>query len=439
MREVMSDDYDAWLAAQDAPLFRALRLNPRKISVDAFLREFPDAKRIEGYPAYLYHVPTTDVSLGNHPFHHAGCFYLQEPSASLVVEALDIRENENVLDCCAAPGGKSTQILSKLNGTGILVSNEIDPKRNQTLRFNLQRFGEDNLLITQNDTKTLGESFIGYFDKIVVDAPCSGMGMYRKDPSGMKYFSTNNILHCARMQEEILENVYPSLKEGGVLVYSTCTFAKEENEERIHDFMRKHPDMVIEDVPFSIGRKGFGDLDENLEKCRRITVLEGGEGHFICRMRKHGKQETKQPALLQPVAVPLIRNFVSMFLDESIRSYIIHDKINLSRHDLPCPSKINVVQAGVYLGEKIQDRIEIDHAFASSQIAQTYFKQKIELGDEETLRFLHGDTIDIEGVKGYVLIGYRGKTYGLGKGDGRQIKNKFPKGIRIFQKFSENK
>ena len=191
-----------------------------------------------------------------------------------------------------------------------------------TLRFNLQRFGEDNLLVTQNDTKTLGESFIDYFDKIVVDAPCSGMGMYRKDPSGMKYFSTNNILHCARMQEEILENVYPSLKAGGVLVYSTCTFAKEENEERVHEFMLNHPDMVIEDVPFSIGREGFGDLDENLKKCRRITVLEGGEGHFICRMRKLGKQETKQPALLQPVANPLIRNFVSIFLDEIGRAHV---------------------------------------------------------------------------------------------------------------------
>lgn len=439
MREVMSDDYDAWLAAQDAPLFRAVRLNPRKISVDEFLREFPDAKRIEGYPAYLYHVPTTDVSLGNHPFHHAGCFYLQEPSASLVVEALDIQENENVLDCCAAPGGKSTQILSKLGGTGILVSNEIDPKRNQTLRFNLQRFGEDNLIVTQNDTKTLGESFIGFFDKIVVDAPCSGMGMYRKDPSGMKYFSTNNILHCARMQKDILENVYPSLKEGGVLVYSTCTFAKEENETQIQHFIERHPDMVIEDLPFSIGREGLGDLDENLKKCRRITVLEGGEGHFICRMRKLGKQDERQPDLLQPVANPLIRNFVSMFLDDSIRGYLVHDKINLARRELPCPSKINVVQAGVYLGEKIQDRIEIDHAFASSQIALTFFKQKIELGEEYTQRFMHGDTIDIEGIKGYVLIGYQGKYYGLGKGDGRLIKNKFPKGIRVFQKFSENR
>ncbi|MGB7594631.1 MAG: RsmB/NOP family class I SAM-dependent RNA methyltransferase, partial [Erysipelotrichaceae bacterium] len=283
MREIMGADYETWMAALDAPLFRVVRLNPTKIDEQTFLNEFPTAIRLNDYPGLLYRMPESETSLGNHPFHHAGCFYIQEPSASLPVVALGIEKGDKVLDCCAAPGGKSTQILGDLDGTGLLVSNEIDSQRNQTLRFNLQRFGDDNLLVTQNDTFILGSAFRGYFDKILVDAPCSGMGMFRKDPTGIKYFSQKNIEHCQRMQKDILENIYPALKENGILVYSTCTFTLEENEKQLRSFIERHPDMLVEELPFSIGRPGIDDHPE-LTKSRRITLLEGGEGHFICRL-----------------------------------------------------------------------------------------------------------------------------------------------------------
>mgnify|MGYP001764405320 CR=1 FL=1 len=200
----MGEDYEAWRAAQETPLFRCVRLNPNKIDEQTWRNEFPNSKRIESYPGLLYTIDESMTSLGNHPFHHAGCFYLQDPSASLAVEALTVSKGDRILDACASPGGKSTQILSQLDGSGLLVSNEIDAKRNLTLRFNLQRFGDDNIIVTQNDTQTIGKYLSGYFDKILIDAPCSGMGMFRKDPKGIAYFSQSNIDHCVRMQKEIL-------------------------------------------------------------------------------------------------------------------------------------------------------------------------------------------------------------------------------------------
>ena len=161
MKEVMGEDYETWLAAQETPLFRCARLNPTKIDEQTWRSEFPNSKRIEPYPGLLYTIDESMVSLGNHPFHHAGCFYLQDPSASLAVEALTVSKGDKILDACASPGGKSTQILSLLDGDGLLVSNEIDAKRNLTLRFNIQRYGDDNVIVTQNDTQRSEERRVG--------------------------------------------------------------------------------------------------------------------------------------------------------------------------------------------------------------------------------------------------------------------------------------
>jgi 16S rRNA C967 or C1407 C5-methylase (RsmB/RsmF family)/NOL1/NOP2/fmu family ribosome biogenesis protein len=437
MREIMGTDYEAWTAALEAPLFRVVRLNPTKIDEQAFLDEFPDAERLEKYPGFLYRMPANESSLGNHPFHHAGCFYIQEPSASLPVVALCVEKDDKVLDCCAAPGGKSTQILSELDGTGLLVSNEIDSKRNQTLRFNLQRFGEDNLLVTQNDTFVLGSAFRGYFDKILIDAPCSGMGMFRKDPSGIKYFSQKNIDHCVRMQKDILENVYPALKENGILVYSTCTFTFEENEDQIASFIERHPDMIVEELPFTIGRPGISKHGE-LTRSRRITLLEGGEGHYIFRLRKTGTQTRANITTLKPSQDALVRHTLDAWLDVKIPSYELNGHIYLSRTTLPTSEPIRITQAGVHLGEIVKGRIDPDQAFATSKIARDAFIQKQALTLPQTLAYLRGETLPIAEIRGFVLLTYRNQAIGFAKGDGNILKNHFPKGIRSFQRFSEN-
>lgn len=435
----MGEDYEAWRAAQETPLFRCARLNPNKIDEQTWQNEFPNSKRIESYPGLLYTIDESMTSLGNHPFHHAGCFYLQDPSASLAVEALTVSKGDKILDACASPGGKSTQILSRLDGSGLLVSNEIDAKRNLTLRFNIQRYGDDNVIVTQSDTQTIGKNLTGYFDKILIDAPCSGMGMFRKDPKGIAYFSQSNIDHCVRMQKEILENIYPCLKQDGILVYSTCTFSKEENEGQIESFLLRHPDMVIESLPFEIGRKGLFENNSDLSKSRRVTVLEGGEGHFICRMRKTGPAEKPRISVATPSKTPLVKTFVETYLDPAILTYMIGDRIYGASNPLPLLTGLNVTQIGAYIGQVINQRVEIDHAFATSKIAANgYFKNVLDLNESETQRFLRGETLFNDTAKGYVLVRYKGKIFALGKGDGQQIKNKFPKGLRTLQKFSEN-
>ncbi|TFG81484.1 MAG: hypothetical protein E4G74_04085, partial [Erysipelotrichales bacterium] len=437
MREVMKDDYGTWLAAQDAPLFRVVRLNMTKITEEAFLAEFPDVLRLSYYPGFLYRMPDYVTSLGNHPYHHAGCFYIQEPSASLPVEALTLRTGDRVLDACAAPGGKSTQILSELDGSGFLLSNEIDAQRNRTLRFNLQRFGDDNLMVTQNDTSVIGPSLQDYFDKILVDAPCSGTGMFRKDPGGIAYFSQKNIDHCVRMQHDILENVYPALKTNGILVYSTCTFTLDENENQIRSFIDRHPDMIIETYPFSIGRPGIGDAQDEIHKCRRVTLLEGGEGHFICRMRKTGSTFSSHIAMMKQSRNPLVQTLLDQWLDVKVPFYELNNHVYLSRHPMPTPDNIRITQIGVHLGTVVKGRIDPDHAFALSKIARDHFIPKVDVPLDQIIAYLRGETLSIPNLRGYVLITYRHQPIGFAKGDGSILKNHFPKGIRSFQKFSE--
>ena len=436
MREVMGQDYEAWRAALDAPLFRVVRLNLSKISEQVFMDEFPDAIKLENYPGNLFKMPESETSLGNHPFHHAGCFYIQESSASLPVEALTLRNGDKVLDCCAAPGGKSTQILSQLNASGLLVSNEIDSQRNQTLRFNLQRFGDDNLLVIQNDTGEIGQAFKGYFDKILVDAPCSGMGMFRKDPLGIKYFSQKNIDHCVRMQKDILDNVYSALKENGIMVYSTCTFTMEENELQIKSFIERHPDMVIEELPFSVGRNAIS-LDAEVAKCRRITLLEGGEGHFIGRMRKTGKANLPRNSILKPSVNLVVQKHLDFWLDKNIPYYLQNGHIYVSRFNLPITENLRITQIGVYLGNIVKRRIDPDHAFATSKIASEHFMQRHDITKDQMNAYLCGETLLIADIKGFVLLTYKLQPIGWGKGDGHIVKNHFPKGIRSFHKFSE--
>ena len=222
------------------------------------------------------------------------------------------------------------------------------------------------------------------------------------------------------------------------MVYSTCTFSRAENEEQIASFRTRHPDMVIESLPFDIGRNGLFEKHSELSKSRRITVLEGGEGHFICRMRKTGLAEKPRITVATPSKTPLVKTFVDTYLDPSILSYMIGDRLYGASNPLPMLTGLNITQIGAYIGQVINQRVEIDHAFATSKIANGYFNNVLDLNESETQRFLRGETLFNDTTKGYVLLRYKGKIFALGKGDGQQIKNKFPKGLRTLQKFSEN-
>ena len=240
MKEILGDEFDDFLKSYDEPKTTGLRLNTMKLNKEKLLdlnlfelSSIPWAE--EGY----YYDEKINRP-GKNPLHESGAYYLQEPSAMSVVPKLNIEEGDKVLDLCAAPGGKSTYILSKLNNSGLLVSNEINPTRIKALGENLERFGAKNCIITNTDSSNLKKVFKGYFDKIVIDAPCSGQGMFRKDQVAIDDWSFSKVLECQSIQKEIIRDGFEMLKKDGVLVYSTCTFAKEENEDVINDFINEY-------------------------------------------------------------------------------------------------------------------------------------------------------------------------------------------------------
>ena len=289
MKELLKDEYEAFLTTQDNEMYRGIRINPARTDIDE-LREYFVIGEKTPFDDNTYYLEN-DMKLGNHPFHLGGLYYLQEPSATAAVNALGVRENDRVLDLCAAPGGKSTQILSALNSTGLLVSNEINRQRAETLLSNLERWGYDNYLLTSMDSSQLCSQFRGYFDRILVDAPCSGASMFKKYPESVYDYNERNVLSCSIRQLEILDSAYEALKEGGTLVYSTCTYNQTENENVIYEFLRKHDDCCLEDTGLKCGRKGIEFKDLDVSKLTRIFPMDGGEGHFICRIVKHGSAE----------------------------------------------------------------------------------------------------------------------------------------------------
>ena len=234
MKEILKDEYEDFIKSYEEPKTTGLRVNTLKISKEELLNlNLFNLTQIPWANEGFYYDETVDRP-GKNPLHEAGAYYLQEPSAMSVVPKVDVQEGDKVLDMCAAPGGKSTYILSKLNDTGLLVSNEINPIRIKALGENLERFGAKNCIITNTDSNNLKKVFRGYFDKIVIDAPCSGQGMFRKDEVAISDWSYAKVLECQSIQREIIRDGYEMLKNGGTLVYSTCTFAKEENETVIN-------------------------------------------------------------------------------------------------------------------------------------------------------------------------------------------------------------
>ena len=268
MKEILKDEYDDFIKSYEEPKTTGLRVNTLKISKEELLNlNLFNLTQIPWANEGFYYDETVDRP-GKNPLHEAGAYYLQEPSAMSVVPKVDVQEGDKVLDMCAAPGGKSTYILSKLNDTGLLVSNEINPIRIKALGENLERFGAKNCIITNTDSNNLRKVFTGYFDKVVIDAPCSGQGMFRKDEVAIKDWSYAKVLECQSIQREIIRDGYKMLKNGGILVYSTCTFAKEENETIINEFIEEFENAKL------------------IEMDRVWPHKVKGEGHFVAKIQK---------------------------------------------------------------------------------------------------------------------------------------------------------
>ena len=439
MQALLGDEYEAFLQYYQGDNFRGLRVNTLKADADKLRAALPFDLVPTPFCPDGFYIPKEVASLGNHPLHHAGAFYIQEPSATSAVEMLGVAHGDYVLDLCAAPGGKSTQIGAKLGQTGLLWSNEIVKSRANILLSNIERMGIRNAVVSNCHPEQLCEALAGQFDKVLVDAPCSGEGMFRKNSEAQTEWSVEHVRSCAERQLHILNSAKRALRAGGVLVYSTCTFSREENEGVITRFLEENPDFSPEDSGVAFGRPAMGFA-------RRIFPMDGGEGHFAVRLRKSGDAALhchagSGKAKLIAAAAEQLRAatafYDSLFVNRPFGSRLVirNNKIIILPENYFEIQKLPVLRAGVILGEVVKNRFEPHHsAFMAAQPADC--AQAVELSsDGAAVRaFLHGEEIDApHSCKGYAAVCVDGVTVGFGKASGGRLKNKYPKGLRTLK------
>ncbi len=445
MTRLLGEDADAFFEGYAFPLRRGLRVNTRKCTTEKLCTLFPHALEPSPFAPDAFYLDA-EHKAGADPLHHAGAYYMQEPSAASAVTVLAPKKGEYILDLCAAPGGKSTQIAAALDGTGLLWCNEYIKSRAQILLQNLERLGVRNAVVTNADTTPLCEQLEGCFDAVLCDVPCSGEGMFRKEEAALTQWSEALVEECAARGEGILHNASLAVREGGRIVYSTCTFAPEENELQIARFLQSHPDFELLDCGVSFGRpaltadrlRSFADVpaDLPLERCRRIFPADGGEGHFIALLRKCG--DTPRLTHTAPKGKPDEATKAAAALWEDCfnvspngRFMRFGDTVRLLPEDLPTVQKLSVLSAGIPVGTVAKNRLEPHHAlFASADPATCKRVVDLSLSDERTIAFLHGEEIPVSCDKGYALVTIEGIPCGFGKVSGGVLKNKYPKGLR---------
>lgn len=435
-------EYESFIDALEAPAVRALRANTVKITAErleecaAFIMS-----RLDFCGGYAFE----EEKVGADPLHHAGAYYVQDPSAMCAVAAAKeyIRPDFAVLDMCAAPGGKSTQAASLLGEGGWLLSNEIDFKRCRVLRQNTERMGHRRTVVTCAAPSRIAADFQRCFDLVITDAPCSGEGMFRKYAEAAEEWSEENVLMCAKRQQEILECAEVCVAPGGYLLYSTCTFSLEENEMTVDAFLKKHPEYSI--VPVSDAVKSatsdgisFEGCCRDMSECRRFYPhISPGEGQFICLM-KNNTSGSRGAFCGKSVAAPLSkadRAVVSAFLLDNINvrdcidgAVMLRDTVMLG-DGLPCPDY--AVCCGVAAGQITKGRFEPHHHLFSAYGSD--FNMVAELDRNEIEAYLRGETVERAngwGMGGWCAVVYCGCPVGGAKIVGTTLKNHYPKGLR---------
>lgn len=433
IKSLLGDDFDEFLKFYENENYKGLRVNTLKCSAEK-LKTLVDFELVNTpFCKEGFYIPSDVTSLGNSPLHHCGAFYIQEPSATSAVEMLGVEKNDFVLDLCAAPGGKSTQIGAKLQGTGLLWSNEIVRNRANILLSNIERMGISNAVVSNCHPDILCNELQGRFDKVLVDAPCSGEGMFRKNSDAQNEWSVEHVKSCAQRQLMILNSAKNALKEGGVMVYSTCTFSQEENEGVITQFLSENPDFELEDAGIDFGRK-------TLEYACRIFPMDGGEGHFAARLRKKGESYGS--------IIPYKNNqkiddkvwdfYDSLFVDRPFGDNLtlVGEKIIILPENYNRNIKnTGIIRAGIILGEIVKNRIEPHHSvFMAAQKNECRSAVDFDLNSDEIQKFLHGEEIAVPSeVKGYTAVCVNEITVGFGKASNGRLKNKYPKGLRILR------
>lgn len=447
MRFLLGAQYNEFLAGYDLPLRRGLRVNTQRISAEEFCRLFPHPLEESPFAPDCFYLDASHKA-GSDPLHHAGAYYMQEPSAASAVTVLDPKSGECILDLCAAPGGKSTQIATALGDTGLLWSNEYVPARARILQQNLERWGVRNQVVSNRDTGTLCEALADCFDAVLVDAPCSGEGMFRKEPQALTEWSMDNIALCAARQDEILDNAAKTVRPNGRLVYSTCTFAPEENEGAISRFLTRHPDFELVKIDVDWGCSGFTaeqvravgvDAEDcfDLTACRRILPQHGGEGHFIALLRR-SDEALPHPirAFIYPAKDPYAKDAETLyrecFIDEPEGVFVTFgEQIRLLPHKLPDCRGLGT--AGVAVATVCKNRLEPCHSIFAAARAENC-RRRVDLSPEDPrlIAFLRGEEIPCDTDKGWTAVCVAGITVGFGKSSGGKLKNRYPKGLRLL-------
>ncbi|MBQ7464601.1 MAG: RsmF rRNA methyltransferase first C-terminal domain-containing protein, partial [Lachnospiraceae bacterium] len=413
---------------------KALRINPVK-GVGSLPDELEDMWHLESVPwedtGFYYETEEGVLPPGKHPLHEAGAYYIQEPSAMYPVSLLGPKENERVLDLCASPGGKSTQIVSYMGNTGLLVSNEIIRSRALTLSSNIERMGSKNTVVTNMEPVRLSAALPAFFDRVLVDAPCSGEGMMRRGDAARENWSVENVLMCASRQKEILEEAAKCVRPGGKLVYSTCTFSKEEDEDNVQGFLLEHSDFEL------------------IKEEKLYPHVIRGEGHFAALFERKGNADSRidyrcKKNAGSPAGLKAALDFLEDFLTgdafarmDSGRIICFKDSLYLMPEGLSDIKGLNVIRPGLCLGCMKKDRFEPSHSLAMALLpedAKNVFV--LDPGGPEAAAYLSGVSLNLQDTRsgdiadGWCLVTMGKVSAGLGKKTGGTIKNHYPKGLR---------
>lgn len=459
MQQMLQTEYPDFIKSFENSHVQSLRRNPLKGSREDFLEKMPfELEETAWEPDGFYY--KEEAQPGKHPFHEAGAYYIQEASAMAPAVYMDAKPGERVLDLCAAPGGKSTQLGAKMGGRGILVCNEIHPARAKILSENIERMGIANALVTNETPEKLAEHFPGYFDKILVDAPCSGEGMFRKHPEACREWSAENVEMCAQRQDGILDCAARMLKDGGRLVYSTCTFAPAEDEGSVLRFLTRHPEFAVEDARkwegMTSGNAGwaqeYGSLGDAAEEAfleahkgvpeRTVRLFPHhlkGEGHYLAVLKKGGEAQGNvrvrslygiQKGISEKDCAPW-REFEAENLNIRLDGTFLKfgDQIYVAPKELPALQGLKVLRPGLHLGTLKKGRFEPSHALALA-LSPADARRCAKLDLLQAKQWIGGMTVLWDGEKGWYMAVLEGYGLGWGKLAGGILKNHYPKGLR---------
>ncbi|HCF14973.1 MAG TPA: hypothetical protein DER19_02450 [Eubacterium sp.] len=471
MKAFLGNEWEEFLYSYDNNRFQALRFNTLKVGKNKSVEEeiagimdklcIPMDKKVTwANDAYYY---DEEKRPGKHPYHEMGLYYIQEPSAMSAAALLAPKPGMRVLDLCAAPGGKSTQLATYLGDSGLLVSNEINTQRSRILSQNIERMGIKNAIVTNEDSFVLASHFPSFFNAIQVDAPCSGEGMFRKLPEAVNEWSPQNVEICAARQKEILDNAATMLKAGGTIVYSTCTFSQEENEDVIEHFLESHPDFTLEEMerfwPHKVDGEGHfvaklvrrgsvnefdADYEVCEENCNKVedTGLKADRKTKKNKNNKNRKNETK--TALTKENMKLLSEFLDETVSEDMAAWIKNARLVMFGEqlyrlpDMEVDIKgLKVQRAGLHIGEFKKQRFEPSHSLALAlKYSEAKNVVKLTCDDPQTTGFFNGQSVMLsdgqvaECKKGWVLVCVDGYPAGWGKVNGAQVKNHYPKGLR---------